>query len=350
MDPRDDDEGFKPEPIMIRPAKRSSAKPIIGFYAKSNGGKTYSALLLARGFVGPTGKIGMIETEAGRGEAYVDMPEFAPGYDVVSLRAPFSPARYGEAISAFERANYDALIIDSASHEWEGVGGVLDWAAKNQAAGKKSMLAWQQPKISHQRDFMLRMLQSPIPLVIVCMRAKFPMEEVTKGGKKEWARSSTLEPTQAEDILHELFIHGYFDADHKFCATRYTRPDLAEIIRDGELITKETGARLAAWARGETKYQAEAKAAVSKKLALKLGTETIAEFSTLGEWFQGLERELSTATPEKAGALYDANIDFFNKAMERAQKTNPDFLETINSVGRLMHQRINGQEQEKPNG
>jgi hypothetical protein len=33
----------------FRPAKRSEAKPLIGLYAESGAGKTYSALLLARG-------------------------------------------------------------------------------------------------------------------------------------------------------------------------------------------------------------------------------------------------------------------------------------------------------------
>src|SRR5215472_5863573 len=54
----------------FRPATRAEAKPLIGLYSESGCGKTWSALLLARGFAGPLGRIGMIETEAGRGEAY----------------------------------------------------------------------------------------------------------------------------------------------------------------------------------------------------------------------------------------------------------------------------------------
>ena len=48
----------------FRPATRSEAKPLIGLYAESGAGKTYSALLLARGFVGPSGKIAMIQMKA----------------------------------------------------------------------------------------------------------------------------------------------------------------------------------------------------------------------------------------------------------------------------------------------
>src|SRR5262249_55759525 len=108
----------------FRPAERSQAKPLIGIYAESGAGKTLSALLLARGFVGAHGKIGMIETEGGRGEAYADDDRVAP-YLVRPIRGDFAPVEYGKAITEAEQAGLDALIIDSASHEWEGAGGVL---------------------------------------------------------------------------------------------------------------------------------------------------------------------------------------------------------------------------------
>lgn len=232
----------------FRPAKRSEAKPLIGLYAESGCGKTWSALMLARGFVGPTGRIGMIETEAGRGEAYADL--LPGGYIVCPIRDSFSPTIYGDAISAAEKAELDALIIDSASHEWEGAGGVLSMAAQNQHEGKKGPLVWQMPKLDHQRHFMLRLLSTPIPLVIVCMRAKYPMEEIIKDGKKEWARSEYLHPKQSEDILFELFVHGWIDRDHQFHGTKYSRDDLRGVIREGERISIKTGEALAEWARG----------------------------------------------------------------------------------------------------
>lgn len=235
--------------FTFRPAKRSEAKPLIGIYSESGCGKTYSALLLARGFVGPTGRIGMIETEAGRGEAYAET--IPGGYDVLPIRGEFSPKAYGEAITAAESAKLDALIIDSASHEWEGAGGVLSMAAANQAAGKKGVLVWQMPKMEHQRQFMLRLMATPIPLVIICMRAKYPMlEKKGANGAKEWVRSEELEPKQSDDILFEMFVHGWIDRDHKFHGTKYTLPELREILRDGERLSLDSGSRLAAWAKG----------------------------------------------------------------------------------------------------
>src|SRR5512132_2689015 len=110
----------------IRPAIKTEAKPLIGLYSESGGGKTWSALLMARGFAGPTGRVGMIETEGGRGEVYADI--LPGGYDGLPIRDSFAPREYGEAITAAEKAGLSALIIDRASHEWEGVGGVLHMA------------------------------------------------------------------------------------------------------------------------------------------------------------------------------------------------------------------------------
>ena len=232
--------------VLYRPARRTEAKPLVGLYAESNCGKTKSALLLARGYVGPAGRIFMIETEGGRGEAYAD--EIPGGYDVAPIRDSFSPQAYGERITAAERAGAQALIIDSASHEWEGVGGVLDMAGSGNGVGK-----WKKPKEEHHRHFMSRLQTTAIPLVIVCMRARYPMKEVQnpETRRKEWVRIETLQPKQADDILSEMFVHGWIDRDHRLHLTSWRLPALREVFHDGEPITLETGERMARWARGE---------------------------------------------------------------------------------------------------
>jgi hypothetical protein len=239
----------------FRRAIASEAKPLIGLYAESGCGKTKSALLLAKGFTGDMAKVGMIETESGRGEAFADDP-IVGGYQVLPLRESFSPANYGKAIAEAERAGLSCLIVDSASHEWEGVGGVLAMAAENQAAGKKGPIVWQKPKLEHGREFMLRLLQSPIPLVIVCMRAKYPMVEVVRNSQKEWTRSDKLEPKQAADILFEMFVHGWIDEGHRFHGTKYTVDALRKALVDNEIITVGSGERLAAWASGRSNESA----------------------------------------------------------------------------------------------
>lgn len=268
--------------MEFRPARRTNAKPLIGIYSESGNGKTYSALLLARGFVGPNGRIGMIETESGRGEAYADPGEYPEigGYEVLPLHGNFSPDIYGKAIDAAEGAKFDALIIDSASHEWEGVGGVLSMAAENEAGGKKGQLIWQKPKIDHQRHFMLRFMQSSVPLVILCMRAKYPMAQTKVNGRTEWVRSERLEPKQSDDILFEMFVHGWIDAEHKFHRTKSTAKALEPVFLDNEPITLETGKKLAAWARGDAGDIYEASLLTEAQEAAEGGIEVLRAFWT----------------------------------------------------------------------
>src|SRR3954463_6237227 len=116
--------------IKLRPAIASEARPLIGLYAQSGCGKTFSSLLLAKGFVGgDMSSVCMIETESGRGEAFARDPVVG-GYNVISLRDDFGPKQFGAAIAEAERAGAEALIVDSCSHEWSGLGGVLAMADK----------------------------------------------------------------------------------------------------------------------------------------------------------------------------------------------------------------------------
>lgn len=267
----------------FRPARRTNAKPLVGLYSESGAGKTYSALLLARGYVGPEGRIAMIETESGRGEAYSDPAEYPEigGYDVLPLHDSFAPAVYADSIAKAEKGKYDALIIDSASHEWEGIGGVLSMAADNEQSGKKGQLIWQKPKIEHQRHFMLKFMQTNIPLVILCMRAKYPMIQTTDNhGKKEWTRSTILEPKQSDDILFEMFVHGWIDGGHRFHRTKSTAKSLEPIFLDNEPITLETGQKLAAWARGDAGDGQEAKLLGDAQEAAEGGIEVLRTFWT----------------------------------------------------------------------
>lgn len=300
--------------FQIRPAKRTSAKPLIGLYSESGGGKTWGALLIAKGFIGDMSKVVMIETESGRGEVYADDPVVG-GYNVLSIADDYSPEKYGEAIDAVNKAGMQALIIDSASHEWEGVGGVLDMAAKNQDAGKKGQQVWTIPKITHNRQFILKLLGTPVPLVIVCMRAKYPLKEVQKqGGGKDMVRADVPEPKQSDDILYEMMVHGWFDKEHKFHRTNCTEAGLKEVFVDGEIITVETGKRLAEWAKGglKPKSSAEIRTEFEKQIA---GTSQRLALNPIGTAIRDAKTQMSAddfqatmqAWKERAAALEQPN-------------------------------------------
>jgi hypothetical protein len=321
----------------IRDAIATEAKPLLGLYALSGHGKTFGALQVAKGFVGDMPKVCMIETEAGRGEAHAGDPVIG-GYKVISLREDFSPKTYGGAIEAAEKGGFQALIIDSASHEWEGVGGVLAMAEEERGKGKKGQAVWARPKIEHSREFMLRLTQTPIPLVIVCMRAKYPMYEVTAkhlelweaagrpGGKPpkvgEWARSWQLEPKQSEDILSEMFVHGWIDEAHRFHGTKFTLDVLAQVFIEGEPLGIETGKRLAAWAAGRAVPGQFIDAAQQREIETQckaVGVQ-VAEFLAAAK-VSGLDQILSTR--------YDAAMNWLRK---RTPTKGPDEAATLHEI------------------
>ena len=84
----------------IKRASRVGINPLIVAYSESGCGKTYSALLLARGLAGPSGKITVADSESGRASLYADV--LPGGFDTFDLAAPFTPDRYCEAVDAIE--------------------------------------------------------------------------------------------------------------------------------------------------------------------------------------------------------------------------------------------------------
>ena len=154
----------------IKKATRQGIIPLVGLYSESGCGKTMSALLLARGLAGASGKIVMIDTESRRGSLYADV--IPGGYEVLDLDQPFTPSRYIEAVEAAEKAGAQIIVVDSMSHEWEGIGGVCDSAGDNETrSGKAGLHNWKTPKLEHAK-MVQRLLRSPVPMVC-CIRAKY---------------------------------------------------------------------------------------------------------------------------------------------------------------------------------
>ncbi len=229
--------------MEIKKATRQGVIPLIGLYGESGCGKTMSALLLARGLVGPSGDIHMIDTESRRGSLYADV--IPGGFSVLDLDAPFSPERYIEALDAVFRANAKVLVIDSCSHEWEGMNGVLDMAAEaEEKSGKPGLHNWKSAKFQHAK-FVQFLLRSPIP-VVCCIRAKYKTKQKKENGKTIIIKDDYASPIQAEDFIFELTAHGEVLQDHSINLTKCSHPRLRDCfpskgpieIKHGELIAK----------------------------------------------------------------------------------------------------------------
>lgn len=254
--------------MEIRPASRTSVKPLIAMYGESGSGKTFSALLLARGIVGPSGRIAMIETESGRGEFFADM--IPGGYDVLPITEPFAPARCVEALQTIEKSGHDIAILDSGSHFWEGIGGVLDMAAHNEEAGKKGLAVWRLPKMEHSK-MMLKFMQTRLT-IIVCLRAKYKSRQVKQGGKSEIVKDDHLTPLQAEDFIFESTTHMQINMDHSIFVSKDGRPDLRACFPENNTspITIATGEAIARWAANPGKAAGPQKPAENGRRALKV--------------------------------------------------------------------------------
>lgn len=185
--------------LNIREAERAGARLVIGISGISGSGKTYTALQLAWGLAGgDSKKVGLLDSENKRGSLYSDSLKDKKGnvhkFLIGDLNAPFSPQRYIDAILEFQAAGVEVLVIDTVSHEWNGLGGVLSIAN----AQAKSITGWKVAKPEHQR-FMNTLLQCNMH-IIVCIRAT---------NKTDWKdpknpQALGILPIQQEEFMFEM--------------------------------------------------------------------------------------------------------------------------------------------------
>lgn len=261
--------------MAFRKATRAGTKALIGLHGGSGSGKTFSALKLARGLVGEDGEIYMIDTESRRGEMYVGQPGIGD-YQVQQLEAPYSSTRYSEMIAeAVEAARGSgkeaALVIDSMSHEWEGIGGVVSAAeaiAENAAKrynrqwdGNVKFGDWKQPKQDH-KHMVLQMLGAPLH-IIVCLRSQFKSRQIEKKDYEKFGipantRSNSVvirdefqTPIQDSNFIYEMTVHAELRADRPGVPILGKCPDmLRHAFPQGEQIANSTGAAIAEWCAG----------------------------------------------------------------------------------------------------
>lgn len=236
--------------LQIKPASRVGVIPWIDLYSESGCGKTYSSLLLARGIAGPKGKIVLADSESGRGSLYADV--LPGGYDVLNFGAPFSPAIYREVAQAIFDSGAAVGIIDSMSHEWEGMGGVLDLAAEAEhKSGKPGLHNWRVPKMEHALLMQL-LLRSPIPL-ICCVRAKYKTRQARNAqGKTEIVKDDYTSPIQSEEFIFEATAHAEILQDHKIRLTKCSHPELRKCFPTDRPITIADGEAIARWCAAPT--------------------------------------------------------------------------------------------------
>lgn len=193
------------------PAEREKTPILMGITAPSGGGKTYSALRVATGIVNVTGgEIFFIDTDNRRALQYADLFKFRH----VPFEPPHSSSAYVDALRYVVRRGAGCIIVDSMSHEHEGIGGMLEFheseldrmAGDN--AGKREsmkMLAWGKPKAA-RRTLILEIQRLGVP-AIFCFRAKEGVKPVRVNGKTEVVQQG-FTPIAGDEFVFEMTLNA----------------------------------------------------------------------------------------------------------------------------------------------
>jgi len=241
----------------FREPRREDAPLLIGLSGGSGAGKTYTACLLARGLAGGQ-PFALIDTENGRALHYAD---FFPDMRHTHLREPYAPARYAEAIKAAD-ASFPVIVVDSASHEYEGEGGVLriqeDELARLGGGDNVKMLSWAKAKGEH-KAYVRRLLQTKAH-VILCMRAEDKIEIVDdpdRPGKKKVIEKPSLVgahgwiPIMEKRLPFELTLNLLLTPDAPGVAKPIKVPEqLKAMVPIDRPLDEQVGRLLGEWASG----------------------------------------------------------------------------------------------------
>ena len=250
-----------------KPATRQAVPLFIGIIGPSSSGKTFSALRLATGIQAVTGgDIHMIDTENRRGLHYADRFK----YQHIQFDPPFGSLDYLAALEQSAAAGAKIIIVDSASHEHESTGGLLDLQDQEMRrlagddygtykAERFNMIAWQKPKFNRRKLIggMVRLNAS----VIFCFRAKETSKPIKKDGKTQIVpmgfSSIGADEWVFEMALSTLLLPGSngvptWRSDNPGEKIAIKLPEqFRNIFADSQPLSEDIGKKLAEWAKGE---------------------------------------------------------------------------------------------------
>jgi hypothetical protein len=227
----------------FKKATKTQARLRLAFQGPSGGGKTYSALSLAKGLASSMDKVAVIDTEYGSASKYA--AEF-PGFNVCEIRDNYNPSIFIEKM-AEAAADHEVIIIDSLTHAWNGEGGFLSMVDEEvkrmQAKNWKpdSFAAWKNLTPIYNR--LVQAIQSSRCHVIVCLRAKQEYEKTKNEAGKVEVKKVGMAPEMRDNFQYEMDIEGMLTMEHDFIIGKtrcsaidgkvYNKPgnDFAQILK-----------------------------------------------------------------------------------------------------------------------
>lgn len=237
--------------FTFRPAVREATPLIIGLAGPTKSGKTLSAHRLAAGLA-DGGVVAMLNAEGARGHQYADKFK----YVACDIEAPFSPARYTEALLAAKELNPAVLICDSISHMHDGPMGLLEMhdAELDRMAGddwkkreRMTWAAWIRPK-KDENEFIYTMLGLRCPIVL-CMRAKEKIKIVPGKPPVDLGWQPITSDRIAFETIFTLVLPPHCKGVPDLSISEMREP-FDSMVPEGKQIDEDLGRKLAAWARG----------------------------------------------------------------------------------------------------
>lgn len=287
--------------ITFRPAATGQAPIILMIAGGTNTGKSWSSLLLARGMVGPNGKIAAVDTEGGRLSSLARYHKF----DMAVMEPPFKPSRFAEYAETAEAEGYGAVLFDSGSMMLIGPGGYRDWHSQEVTRLSKGIEAdrakheWAaRRRPSEDRQAMLyALLQRRIPIIFSCRARELTENRNGKVVKIGW------QPTIHNELIYDVTLSFTLRPEYGKGVIRHEMPfklekDHEAIFRDRDLITEEHGAKLIDLMRtGDASPAYFAVRSDGKRIP----------FASFDGWLRWWEKPVASASPEQLQALLTAN-------------------------------------------
>lgn len=301
-----------------RPAVRERVPLLLGLVGPSGSGKTFSALRLAAGIQRVAGgDVFGIDSEANRMLHYAERFNFRH----VPFTAPFGPLDYLAAIEHCVKRGAKTIVVDSASHEHEGTGGVLEMheAELDRLAGqdyqkrnKLTMLAWAKPK-QQRRAFINAILQLPCNFIF-CFRAKPKLKMVRGQDPVELGYM----PIAGEEFVYEMVLkclllpgaNGVptWKSEYPGETAMMKLPEqFKKDFGTPQQLSEDIGERLARWAAGDTQAR-KPRPGEAEMIAAKTPDELAAVWAKLNKADQAALASLKdkrkaelTAAPRGSG-------------------------------------------------
>lgn len=186
-------------------ATRKASRLRIGLESPSGGGKTYTSLVIATELAAHDGgRIAVIDSERGSSSKYSDGRPFE--FDMAML-PDTNPLTYVQTLREAATAHYPVVVVDSASHEWKGVLGIVDRATPSM--GGNSWSAWSKARPAH--DVFVEMIMAMPAHVVATFRSKQETEQYKDSDNRTKVRKLGLSPVTSDDMDFEFDLWGSID-------------------------------------------------------------------------------------------------------------------------------------------